>query len=52
MSAKKNGFDISKSTFNRITKRDLKWCNIDAADIDEQNNVFENHLYLYVYELY
>ena len=25
ISARKNGLDISKSSFNRITKRDLKW---------------------------
>ena len=25
ISARKNGLDISKRTFNRITKRDLKW---------------------------
>ena len=25
ISARKNGFDISKNTFNRITKLDLKW---------------------------
>ena len=27
ISARKNGSEISKSTFNRITKRDLKWHN-------------------------
>ena len=25
ISARKNGLDIGKSTFNQITKRDLKW---------------------------
>ena len=25
ISARKNGLNISKSTFNRITKRDLEW---------------------------